>query len=85
MTRKEIRDAAKAKGYKIEESGNQIGICKGNHIWHWWRTLSLDEDEYALFDHSYNQNTGESKKGLRHGWKVEDSLYNILFKEVKIN
>ena len=78
MTRNQIRNAAQVKGYKILESENHIGVNKGNDIWHWWKTLDIDDESCALFDHSYNQNTGEIKKGMRYGWKVSEFVCNTI-------
>lgn len=53
--------------YNLEYEG-QIGIKTGRFVWHWFET------SFLLFQHSYSQNTGSTKKGTRHGWKIKDAI-----------
>lgn len=85
MKVQDIKSAAEAKGYKVEEIGMDvrssyylIGVNKGRHVWHWWRVW--DGCDFGCFSHSYNQNTGEKKEGVCHGINVEKFIWNYILK-----
>jgi len=47
-----------------EYSDMVVGFNSGKHVWHWFTLLS---DGTMIFNHSYSQNTGRTKKGYRQG------------------
>lgn len=84
MKVQDIKSAAEAKGYKVEEidmsvnNYSLIGVNKGRHVWHWWRVWN--GCDFGCFSHSYNQNTGEKKEGVCHGINVEKFVRNYTLK-----
>lgn len=77
MIKQELIQTATAKNFQIEFSKDKfdqemIGVCKGKGNWHWFTVL--EETGYCLFHHTYSQNTGRTKKGIRHGLEVALSL-----------
>jgi len=55
------------------ESEKFIGVkFPGQHVWHWFDVDQIDESVW--FNHSYSQNTGTTKRGLRHGMKIKEAL-----------
>jgi hypothetical protein len=75
-----IIEALKAKNCQVIEEEDHlgyrmIGIRKPNQwVYHWFIVFQ----DTMLFRHSYSQNTGRTKKGTRHGWKVQQSLEKLI-------
>lgn len=62
-------------GIKIERQGQSV--------WHWFEchTLSTTGEILISFKHTYSQNTGATKKGLRHSMKIRTQIQ----KKLKLN
>lgn len=65
----QVIEALKNNNIRFEETENMIGIYVKN-VWHWFRSY----DSFLVFNHSYSQNTGKTKKGLIHGLNVRKSI-----------
>lgn len=79
MTKNELINNAKAKGFQIEFSTDKfdnelIGINKGKWSYHWFRVWNYRGEDEVSFYHTYSQLTGKSKKGTMHSIRVERSL-----------
>jgi hypothetical protein len=73
MTLLEFKEALELLKYNLVCENELYGFCLPNKfVYHWFRT-SHNED-YMFFNHSYSQNTGKSKKSIRQGIKVINSL-----------
>jgi hypothetical protein len=60
----EVFKALTEKNIRFENHGTTIGINFTKHIWDWFDLTTLGDLE---FNHTYNQNTGSTKKGVMHG------------------
>lgn len=71
-----IKEACQKAGVKVETHQKEyytlVGFQVKQWIWHWFRVY--DSYTYMLFDHTYSQNTGRSKRGVCHMLKVQDSI-----------
>lgn len=47
---------------------NKVGFYSGKHVWHWFY---ICKDGTMIFDHSYSQNTGRTKKSFNSGLIAE--------------
>lgn len=54
------------------EKVNKVGFYSGKNVWHWFY---ICKDGTLIFDHSYSQNTGKTKKGFLQS-KVAERLAN---------
>lgn len=82
MNINEIKTAAELKNWEIDITINSgefesswVGIHKGREVWHWFRCYG--DNENFFFDHSYNRNTGVSRKG--RGTQVKTSIFNACY------
>lgn len=79
MTKQQLIDNATAKKFTIEFSKDKfnnelIGINKGKWNYHWFCVFNIDNEEKVLFNHSYSQLTGKTKKSIKHAVNIQESL-----------
>lgn len=78
MTHKQVvlkSAALNSNRIEVVEDGDKVGFrFKNKSTWHWFTTF----DKFFYFDHSYSQNTGESKAGLWHAIKIRNSISKII-------
>lgn len=69
-----IKQALESKNVKYEINSEEIGI-KLKQTYYWF---SIYENTICIFRRSYNQNNGNTCKGLMHGiksrWRIEKKL-----------
>lgn len=54
-----------------------VGVYKGKHVWHWFKRWS---DGTYDFDHSYSQNVGTAKRGMKQQFGVTFAIHSFLNK-----
>lgn len=73
-------------GFSIEREKDRLGYdivgikFPDKYVYHWFRL----SNGWLFFDHSYNQSTGESKKGVKHGLRIKQSVMKSINKAKKI-
>ncbi len=63
--------SAKVIGVPFTKYDNVIGVRTGKFVYHWFDIISED---CLIFNHSYSQNTGSTKKGRRQRDVVLNSI-----------
>lgn len=87
MKVEQLKEAAKLKGWKVEEyveydfadveSGKymKIGFSTGRGVWYWFSYYTKAGDACELmFEQRYSQNNGSIQKGWRTGFKAEEMI-----------
>jgi len=60
----QLKTACTTKGIEFLEQDSMFGITLKPGIWHWFKH---HKENIFVFDHTYSQNTGFTKKGILHG------------------
>lgn len=71
-----IIDKCNATNTKYDLQEGFIGFqLKNKHVWHWFK--HLDGTDF-YFHHSYSQNTGATKRGMKQRFRVYHSINRVL-------
>lgn len=79
-----LEDVARLRnlGFRVELSKDGLGHAfvgvafPKKSVYHWFKLWN----GWLFFDHSYSQNTGESKSGVMHGLRVKQSVLKAIRK-----
>jgi hypothetical protein len=72
----QVKQALQDKGCSIAEENGLFGFrLPKQHVYHWFDVTP--DGSLLLFNHSYSQNTGRSKKGMYHRFRVYRTVRRI--------